>query len=88
MKVPPTTIISESAENMNNVKSKKYSAGPNKIEQNSVSSENFRTLFNFHRIERSKKKTLDTLDSYDQKNMLPKRENYIKTLTLVKKHWF
>ena len=52
MKVPPTTIILESAENMNNVKSKKYGAGPHKIEQNSVLSENFRTLFNFHRIER------------------------------------
>ena len=58
MKVPPTTMILGSAENMNNVKSKKYSAGPNKIEQNSVSSENFRTLFNFHRIDRSKKKHL------------------------------
>ena len=28
MKVPPTTVISQSAENMNNLKSEKYGASP------------------------------------------------------------
>ena len=32
-KVPPTTIILQSVENMNNVKSKKYGITPNEIEQ-------------------------------------------------------
>ena len=44
-KVPPTTIILQSAENMKYVKSKKYSITPNKIEQKSLSSEKFKTLF-------------------------------------------
>ena len=52
MKVPPTTINLQSAENMNNVKSEKYGASPNEIEQKLLWSEKLRTLFNFHRIER------------------------------------
>ena len=52
MKVSPTTILLQSPENMNNVKSKKYGGSPNEIEQKLLSSEKFRTLFNFHRIER------------------------------------
>ena len=50
-KVPPTTIILQSTENMNNVKSEKYGITPNETEQKSLSSEKFKTLFNFHRIE-------------------------------------
>ena len=51
-KVPPKTIILQSAENMNNVKSKKYGITPNEIQQKLLSSEKFETLFNFHRIEK------------------------------------
>ena len=33
MKVPPTTIILQSSENMNNVKNEKYGASPSEIEE-------------------------------------------------------
>ena len=33
-KIPPTTIIRQSIENVNNVKSKKYGISPNDIEKN------------------------------------------------------
>ena len=48
------TIIKQSAENMNNVKSEKYGISSNVIEEKSLSSQRFRTLFSFKRIERSK----------------------------------
>ena len=65
-KIPPATIIRQSAENMNNVKIKKYGMSPNDIEKKSLSRERFKTLFNFKRIERSKKIS-DRLDRYDKK---------------------
>ena len=52
MKVLHAIVIFYSAENMNNVKSKKYRASLNEIEQILLSSKTFRTLFSFHRIER------------------------------------
>ena len=61
------TIVKQSAENMNNVKSEKYGISPNVIKEKSLSSEKFRTLFNFKRIERSKNVS-DRLDKYDRKN--------------------
>ena len=51
---------------MNDVKSKKYGISPNDIEKKSLSSEKFKTLFNFKRIEQSKKVS-DTLDKHDQR---------------------
>ena len=51
---------------MNNVKIKKCGMSPNDIEKKSLSSERFKTLFNFKRIERSKKNS-DRLDKYDKK---------------------
>ena len=53
-KIPAVTIVKQSAENMNNVKSEKYGISPNVIKEKSLSSEKFRTLFNFKRIKRSK----------------------------------
>ena len=50
-KVPPATIVIQSAENMINVKSEKYGITSNEIEQKSLSSEKYKTLFNFHKIE-------------------------------------
>ena len=44
LKVSPATIILQSAENMNNVKSENYGASSNKIEQKSLLREKFRTL--------------------------------------------
>ena len=45
-KIPPTTIIKELAENMNNIKSQRYGVSSNNIERKSVTSEQFKTLFN------------------------------------------
>ena len=56
------TIIKQSAKNMNNVKSEKYGISPNvneEEEEKSLSSQRFRTLFNFKRIERSKMYQVD-----------------------------
>ena len=50
-KIPAVTIINHSAENMKNVKSKKYRISPNVIEEKPLSSQRFRTVFNFKRIE-------------------------------------
>ena len=55
-----------SAENMNNVRSKKYGISTNVIEEKSLSSQRFRTLFNFKRIERLKN-VPDRLDKYHTK---------------------
>ena len=51
---------------MNNVICKKYGVSPNYIETNSLSSEQFRTKFNFDRIKKSNKIT-NKLDKYDKK---------------------
>ena len=47
MKVPPTTIILQYAENMNDTKTKMYDASSIETEQKSLSSEKFTTLFYF-----------------------------------------
>ena len=54
IKISPTKIISSSTSNMNSVQSEKYGLSPCEIEKKSLSSERFRTLFNFHRIEKTK----------------------------------
>ena len=77
-KIPPTAIIRQSTENMNNVKSGKYDMSPNDIEKKSLSSERFKTLFNLIRIERSKKKSLMDLIDMIKKNMPPRKENCVK----------
>ena len=72
-KKPTVTIIKQSAENMNNVKSEKYSTNPNVIKEKSLSSQRFRKLFNFERIERSKNAS-DRLDKYDRKKYAVKKK--------------
>ena len=73
LKVPPTKIITTSAENMNSVLNEKYGISPNDIEKKSLSSEKLRTLFNFHRIEKIKQVN-DRLDRYDRKKVLCKKK--------------
>ena len=53
LKILPTKIILKSAANMNNVLSEKYELIPEKIDTRSLSNEKFRTLFYFHRIEKT-----------------------------------
>ena len=64
LKTSPTKIISSSADIMNSVQSEKHGLSPDEIEKKSLYSERFRTLFNFHRIERTKLVN-DRLDTYD-----------------------
>ena len=83
-KVPPTKIILQSAGNMNNVKSEKYDITHNEIEQKSLSSEKFKTLFNFYRIERSKE-TSDRLERYDQRKYADKKRKLHENLNIGEK---
>ena len=50
LKFSPVKIILSSASNMNNVQGEKYGLCPEEIKKKSLSSERFKTLFNFHRI--------------------------------------
>ena len=74
LKISPTKVISSSANNMNSVQSEKYGLSPDEIEKKSLSSERFRTLFNFHGIEKTKLVN-DRLDKYDNKISKAKEEN-------------
>lgn len=72
-KIPPKYIIKQSVENMDNVRSEKYNISPNEIKKRSLASKQFKTLFNFERIKKSKQ-IPDRLDKYDKKNTLEKQK--------------
>ena len=78
------TIIKQSTENINNVKSEKYSISPNVIEEKFLSSQRFRTLFNFERIERSKN-VLDRLRKYSRKRYAVKKKKIHNSLEIDEK---
>ena len=78
------TIIKQSTENINNVKSEKYSISPNVIEEKFLSSQRFRTLFNFERIERSKN-VLDRLRKYGRKRYAVKKKKIHNSLEIDEK---
>ena len=82
------TIIKQSAKNMNNVKSEKYGISPNvneeEEEEKSLSSQRFRTLFNFKRIERSKNVS-GRLDKYSRKNYIAKKKKLCNKLDVGEK---
>ena len=84
LKISPTQIISSSASNMNSVQSEKYSLGPDEIEKKYLSSERFRTLFNFHRIEITKL-VYDRLDRYHKKKYKAKRRKLRENLNIGEK---
>ena len=56
---------------MNNIKSIKYGLSPEEIEQRSLAGEQFKTIFNMHRIGKTKK-LHDRLDRYGKKCYLAK----------------
>ena len=87
MEVAPTKIILSSAENMNNVANKKYGISPNDIKKKSLSSRKFKTLFNFHRIWRTKKHTIDSTGMIE-KRYPAKRKKLRKDLDVGKKVLF
>ena len=83
---------------MGSVQSEKYGLCFKEIEKISLSSERFRTIFNIHRIEKTKL-LRDRLNRYDKKKYETKRRkdqrlesfisNLYKTLlTLIKKIYF
>ena len=84
-KISPATIINCSAENMNNVKSKKYRLTLNEIEKKSLENRQFRTEFNFERINISKTKTSDKLDRYDRTLYSRKNKKLRKELNVGEK---
>ena len=55
LKISPSKIIQNSTLNMNLMKSVKYGLSPEEIEKRSLEAERFKTGFNMHRIEKTKK---------------------------------
>ena len=84
LKISPTKVISSFASNMNSVQSEKYGLSPDKIEKKSLSSERFRTLFNFYRIEKTKLVN-DRLDKHDNKKYKAKRRKLKENLNVGEK---
>ena len=84
MKVSPTKIITTSSENMKRLLHKIYRLSTNQIEKKSSSSKRFRTLFNFHRIERTKK-IHDRLYRFDKKKYGAKKQKLQENLDIGKK---
>ena len=64
----PTTIILKSAANMNDVMSEKYGLSPEEIETRSLSEEKFKTLFNFHRKDKTRQ-VHERFNRYDWKKI-------------------
>ena len=73
-KIPVVTMIKQSAQNMNNVKSETYGISPQRHRKKSLSSEKFKTSFNFKRIEQSKKVS-HRLDRYNQIKSVATKKN-------------
>ena len=84
LKISPRKIILNSANNMNNIKSEKYGLSHEEIEKKSLSGERFRTIFNMHRIEKTKL-LHDRLDRYDKKKYLAKRRKLRENLNIGEK---
>ena len=83
-KILAVTIIKQSAENMKNVKREKYGISSNGIEEKSLSSQRFRTLFNFERIKRSKNIS-DRIDKYDRKKYAAEKKKLCNNLGVGEK---
>ena len=55
LKISPKKIIEMSTANMNIQKSKKYGFSPEEVEQKALQSERLRTVYNMHRLEKTRK---------------------------------
>lgn len=69
---------------MNEVTNEKYGLGPSKIEKKSLESEKFKTLFNFHRIEKTKQ-VHKRLARCDRKRYKAKRKKLRENLSVGEK---
>ena len=83
-KIPAVTIIKQSDENMNHVKSEKHCISPNIIEEKSLSSQRFRILFNFKRVEQSKNVSV-RLDKCDSIKYAAKKKELCNSLKIGEK---
>ena len=84
LKITPTKIIQNSTQNINIMKSVKYGLSPEEIEKRSLASEQFRTIFNMHRIEKTKK-IHDRIDRYDKKRYSAERKKLREELLIGEK---
>ena len=69
---------------MNNFKIEKYCISPNIIEEKSLSSQRFRTLFNFKRVEQSKNVSV-RLDKCDSIKYAAKKKELCNSLEIGQK---
>ena len=74
LKISPTKIMQNSALDMNFMKSVKYGLSPEEIERRSLSREQFKTLFNMRRKEKTQKLHA-RLDRYDKVDILLKEKS-------------
>ena len=65
-KIPPKTIIRQSAENMNDLKSKKYGVSPNDVEKNHYLVNGLKH-YSILKEQNDQKNISDRFDKYDQK---------------------
>ena len=84
LKIAPTKIVPNSALNMNLMKIVKNGLSPEEIKSQSLKSEQFRILFNMHRIEKTQKLQA-RFDRYDRKRYMAKRKKLRENLMMVKK---
>ena len=74
LKMPPTKIILNSANNINNAQSEKYGFSSEEIERKSLSDKRFRAMFYMHNIEKTNL-LRDRLKRYDDKKYKAKKKN-------------
>ena len=83
-KITPNKIIEISTKNINIKPSKIYGISPDEVESHTLKSEKFRTLYNMHRIEKTRKLNI-RIDRYDQKKYSNKRKKLQKDLKIGEK---
>ena len=84
LKISPPKIIEASTANINLTKSAIYDLSPDEIERRSLSGEPFKTVFNMHRLEKTRK-IHHRLDDYDIKRYFTKRRKLRDKLSIGEK---
>ena len=84
LKITPIKFIQNSALNMNTIKSEKCELSPEEIVRRSLASERFKTIFNMHRIDKTKR-LHERLDRYDRRQYTLKRRRLREDLMIGEK---
>ena len=84
LKISPNKIIEASTANMNFKKRLKYGLYPEEIERRSLSGERFKTIFNMHRIEKTRG-LHGRHDDYDSKKYSAKKKQLREDLSIGEK---